>query len=55
MYVDALLEIINHAIPGAKLGDLCKIGDEFIVNATDKVFTKLRDGKKIPKGNLYLI
>ena len=42
--------MVSHAAEGAKLIELCKLGDAFILQETEKVFTKLREGKKISKG-----
>jgi curved DNA binding protein len=43
----ALKEVIKAAVPGAKVFDLCVLGDKFITDATSKIY---RQGKKVTKG-----
>ncbi|KAJ3101163.1 putative metalloprotease arx1 [Phlyctochytrium planicorne] len=38
--IDAIRKVILQAVPGAKVSDLCKLGDDFILDQTSKVFTK---------------
>ncbi|KAI9297548.1 proliferation-associated protein 1 [Neoconidiobolus thromboides FSU 785] len=44
---NALAHVVEHSKEGAKIIDLCKLGDEFIVDATSKIF---KDKKKMSKG-----
>ncbi|KAJ3214884.1 putative metalloprotease arx1 [Dinochytrium kinnereticum] len=46
---DAIRKVVNAAAPGVKIADLCKLGDDFILDQTSKVFTK----GNIEKGIAY--
>lgn len=45
-----LLEIIAMCVPGAKVVEICKAGDESIVTKCQGIYQKKKDGKTIEKG-----
>jgi methionine aminopeptidase len=48
--VGALAKVIEACVDGASIYDICKLGDDTITEASTKVYSKSKDGKKIHKG-----
>ena len=50
-----MAKVIEACVDGASVYDICQVGDKTINEGVSKVYTKSKDGKKIPKGNFLLL